>query len=241
MSWRSAARRALPYVVAAALGFLLAYLIVAFVIFPAGIVPTDTRVPSVVGLSADVAETRLKEAGFQMEIGETRVSASVPSRTVMDQTPNGGALERKGTTIVLAVSGGPRLAPVPSVDGMTRSQAEAALESAGFAVGEVTERPDRAPRGQVVETRPAGGTRATLPGPVALVLSAGPSTIDVPDVVGRRVDEARMLLEQVGLHVTRVISQGATDGSSPVVSQSPAPGTSINAGGGVELTVAARP
>src|SRR5207253_3244549 len=51
MSWRGRLRRFLPYLISAVGGFLLAYLIVAFFIFPSGVIPEDVRVPNVVGLT----------------------------------------------------------------------------------------------------------------------------------------------------------------------------------------------
>ena len=50
MNWRATSRRLLPYALVAAGGFLLAYLVVAFLVFPPEIVPDDAKVPQVVGL-----------------------------------------------------------------------------------------------------------------------------------------------------------------------------------------------
>ena len=60
MSWRGRLRRLLPYVIALVGGFLLAFLIVAFFVFPAGVIPQDVRVPNVIGLSLSDAEQQLK-------------------------------------------------------------------------------------------------------------------------------------------------------------------------------------
>jgi beta-lactam-binding protein with PASTA domain len=71
---------------------------------------------------------------------------------------------------------------------------------------------------------------------VALVLSGGPTVVRVPDLVGRSVGEARRLLEQIGLVVGDVISEGSA--GSVVVGQSPEAGTSVAAGSRVDLRVA---
>lgn len=242
MSWRTRSRGALPYVIAALAGFVLAYLIVAFFVFPAGIVPRDSKVPNVTGMSVADAETRLKRAGLLIQQGETRVSATVPKGTIMEQSPRAGAVALQGATVTVTVSGGAEVAVIPMVNGMTRSGAEASLENAGFTVGEVSEEPDSSPRGTVVRSQPAGGSRATLPGPVGLVLSAGPASVAVPDVVGRSLDEARQLLAQVGLRVARTTYDGgAMAPTGTIVGQSPAPGASIIGGGDVTLTVAGTP
>src|SRR6185369_11426353 len=50
MTWRAHFRSALVYLVAIVAGFSLAYLLVAFVIFPVGVIPRDVKVPNVTGL-----------------------------------------------------------------------------------------------------------------------------------------------------------------------------------------------
>jgi hypothetical protein len=50
VSTRTRVRGSLPYAIAIIGGFLIAYLIVAFVIFPSGVIPGDAKVPNVTGL-----------------------------------------------------------------------------------------------------------------------------------------------------------------------------------------------
>ena len=75
----------------------------------------------------------------------------------------------------------------------------------------------------MIQTRPGAGTRAVVPSAVNLVVSAGPATIGVPDLTGRTIVEARILLEQVGLalgDVTILSGRGDQDLAS-VVKQNP--------------------
>ena len=67
MNLRSTVRGSLPYAVAVIGGFLIAYLIVAFVIFPSGVIPGNARVPNVTGLPYPEAVKRLGEVGFKAE------------------------------------------------------------------------------------------------------------------------------------------------------------------------------
>ena len=236
MSWRGPTRRFLPYVVAMAGGFMLAYLFVAFFLFPSGVVPRDEEVPSVVGLLYDDAERELSRKGFKPERGETRFHATAPTMTVLEQNPPAGSRELVGARVTLAVSGGQQMGTVPTVIGMTREQAEVVLETAGFTGGEIVEQASQQPRGEVIETRPAAGSQAPMSSPVTLVLSGGPSVLQVPDLVGRTLGEARRLLEQIGLVVGDVTTEGG--GGSIVVGHSPEAGASVPSGSRVNLRVA---
>lgn len=242
MTWRGRLRRLLPYVIALLSGFVLAYLIVAFFIFPAGVIPQDTRVPNVIGLTFSDAETQLKAKGFRAERGESRFHNAAPKGTVLEQQPAPGSREPATTRVTLVVSGGQRYATVPGVIGLSRELALNALEQAGFDAGEVTERPSNEPLGAVIDSRPRPGTQAPIPSAVALVLSAGPTTVVVPDVVGRSLADARLLLRQVGLSVGDVQwGLGAVaDASAAVVAQSPPPGAQAASGSRVNLSVATK-
>ena len=194
MNWRGAIRRFIPYVIAIVGGFLVAYLIAAFVFFPSGVITQDLKVPNVIGLDMQTAEQRLAQSGFEAEHGETRFHATAPKGTVLDQNPPAGSKDAAGAKVMLAVSGGQRMGVVPNVVGMARPDAEHVLDQAGFDVGDVTEQPSETARGEVVDTRPRPGIETPIPGPVQLVLSDGPATIQVPDVVGRSFAQARQLL-----------------------------------------------
>ena len=176
MTVRRAFRSSLPYAVAIIAGFLLAYLIVAFFVFPSGVIPGDAKVPNVAGLSYDDAAKRLAEVGFRAERGEQRFHGGAPKGTVLEQNPHAGQRDAEGTTVTLVVSAGQRVAFVPSIVGLPQSAAQEALEEAGFELGQVFERPSNAPRGEVLESKPAPGSKAAIPGSVTLVISIGSIT-----------------------------------------------------------------
>lgn len=175
MSVRSGLRGSLPYAVAIVGGFLLAYLVVAFVVFPSGVIPGDAKVPNVAGLTFDDAAKRLAEVGFKAQRGESRFHGGAPKGTVLEQNPHAGTRDVEGAAVTLVVSAGQELAAVPKVVGMTQTDAQTALEGAGFELGEVTERPNDAPRGEVIESKPAPGERAAIPSAVAITISTGRS------------------------------------------------------------------
>lgn len=240
MTWRGRLRRSLPYVVASVGGFLFAYLIVAFFVFPASVMPQDVRVPSVVGLTYAEASRQLEQKGLKADRGESRFHNSAPRGTVLEQNPIPESRESPGARVRLVLSSGQRVATVPGVIGMSREAALNALEVSGFDAGDVSERPSNEPRGAVIDSRPRPGAQVPMPSTVALVLSAGPTTIIVPDLVGRPLTEASQLLRQVGLSVGDVsyaTPSAIADAGAVVSAQSPPAGAQVTGGSRVNLTV----
>jgi serine/threonine-protein kinase len=97
-------RGSLPYAVAIIGGFLIAYLIVAFVIFPSGVVPGNAKVPNVGGLLFDDAAKRLAAVGFKATRGGEEYREATPENTVLGQDPPAGTKEPEGSTVTLTVS-----------------------------------------------------------------------------------------------------------------------------------------
>ena len=234
-------RTSLVYLVSIVAGFSLAWLLVAFVVFPTGVVPHDVKVPNVNGLTYEEAAQRLAQAGFKTEQGEQRYDNSAPKMTVLEQSPEPGAREGVGSTITLIVSGGQRIATVPTVTGMTRIEAQVLLEKDAFDVGDVGEMNSDAPRGTVVSTRPAAGAQVSVPSTVALVLSRGPAaaTLQMPGLMGRDLESARLVLSQLGVRDVQVTYDPfATSPQGSVVGQTPVASATILPGAAVQLRVA---
>ena len=238
MNWRASWRRLLLYFIVAITGFLSAYLIAAFLIFPADLVPSESKVPSVVGLDFDDASRKLTTAGFKATTGESRFNANVPKATVLSQSPPAGSREVRGASITLDVSAGQRQIEVPPVVGLTQQLAQASLEAAGLEMGQVTQRESGSARGAVIETLPAAGQVVAPSTPVQLVVSNGPPLVSTPDVVGQNLGAARSMLEQIGLRVGEMtVDSLALGPSQTVLAQSPAGGASVRAGTRVSLTI----
>jgi eukaryotic-like serine/threonine-protein kinase len=242
MTWRTRFRGSLVYLVAIVAGFSLAYLLVAFVIFPAGVIPRDVKVPNVTGLGFDEAAQRLAQAGFKAEQGEQRYNNSAPKMTVLEQSPPPGAREGVGAKITLVVSGGQRMVTVPTVTGMTRIEAQVLLEKEGFDVGDVAQAQSTSPPGTVIGTRPAAGAAVSVPTTVTLVLSSGAPAPTMPDLMGRDVAAARQVLNQLGARNVSIVREpGGPGAPGTVVGQSPVMGASIVPGMPITLRVVSEP
>ncbi|HZE09076.1 MAG TPA: PASTA domain-containing protein [Gemmatimonadaceae bacterium] len=238
MVWRTYPRRAFPYLIAAVGGFLLAYLVVFFFFFPAEVIPDDGILPNVVGATFEDASARLQKAGFPSQQGESRYTKNSPPNIVLQEDPPAGSRQKRGTTVVLALSAGQKSAEVPVTTNMSQQQARIAIENTGLIMGTVTEQIGDQPRGLVIASSPPAGTTVQLPGTVDVVLSKGPATVQLPDLYGRSVGEARSMIEQLGLRVAGISRDTSSiQPENTVIKQFPAAGQSVAAGGPVSLTV----
>lgn len=238
VNWRALPRRALPYLIAAAGGFLIAYTAVFLFAFPAQVLPDDGILPNIVGKTFEDASAILQKAGFPAQQGESRFHRSIPANIVLQEDPPAGSRQKRGTPVVLALSAGQKAAEVPVTTNMSQQQARIAIENTGLTMGNVSEQLADAARGVVIATSPPAGTKVDLPGTVDVVLSKGPATVMVPDLYGRSVGEARSMVEQLGLRIAGVSRDTSSlQPENTVIKQLPAAGQPIAAGGPVSLTV----
>jgi eukaryotic-like serine/threonine-protein kinase len=130
---------------------------------------------------------------------------------------------------------------VPSVVGMTVTEARAELDDAGL-TAEVERRNSQEPQGQVLRQDPEAGATAQEGDSVRLVVSGGVRQVDVPDVVDETEDEAQADIEAADLNVGQVDREASDDADEGVViSQSPEAGTQADAGSDVDLVVSSGP
>jgi serine/threonine-protein kinase len=93
----------------------------------------------------------------------------------------------------------PKPTGVPDVRGQTLEEATATLDRMGLKAGDAGEVfHDVAPAGTVVDTDPSVGTRVTEGAVVELTVSKGPQLFSVPDVIGKPLDEAKILMQNAG-------------------------------------------
>jgi eukaryotic-like serine/threonine-protein kinase len=93
-------------------------------------------------------------------VQSTAVSSGEPTGTVLTQSPAGGTVAQRGTTVKLTVSGGAKVRVVPNVVGRTEADAQRVLRAAGSlarSIDRTATEPGQI--GRVVEQDPAAGTR----------------------------------------------------------------------------------
>lgn len=90
---------------------------------------------------------------------------------------------------------------MPSLGGLSKSQAEAALTNDGLKYTVVNAPSSTVQQGFVVGTNPGSGRPVADGGTVTLTISGGPGQVSVPDVTGMSQDDATSALKNAGFHV----------------------------------------
>lgn len=223
---------------AAAGMFALGYLFAAVVLFPAPIFPRTQEVPRVVGLTLSEAEEALAAALLAVSDTELVSHPEIDAGKVVWQDPPPNIAVPEGVGVSLWLSRGPRPIPVPDVAGYERQLAARIVEAAGLRIARVDTTVAPQERGVVVNTRPPAG-RSLIPGSgVTLFVSVGTPSISVPDLTGLTIDEARTVLEDVGLLLGATRTRPTTAAEAGlIVEQDPAAGALSAPGGAVNVTI----
>jgi serine/threonine-protein kinase len=167
---------------------------------------TTVTVPNVVGFQIEAAQGVIEDAGLLFEV-EERNHAESPG-IVFKQSPEAQTKVDTGATITLFVSRGPKQGEVPSLIGLTLEDARAAIEDAGFKVGQVDTEPSDEEPGTVIDQQPAAGTQLQAGEAIDLTVSEGPEQAAVPNLECLTLDEAQDALDARGL--TMVVEEDQT-------------------------------
>jgi len=128
---------------------------------------------------------------------------------------------------------------VPDVVGETEWRGKRALEELGLQMVVAERRTDeRVPGGRIISQSPPAGRKVAAGEKVAVVISKGPRYVQVPDVKGMTLAQAKKVLQNNGLYLGR--QEEASDPQQPVgriLAQDPAAGRSVDKGSGVTVYV----
>lgn len=197
-------------------------------VLSAGPAPVD--VPEIAGDSQTDAAAALTAVGLRPGTVTRRFDADVEAGTVLDSTPATGSQAPRGSAVDLVVADS---LTVPTLRGTAIDTARATLERDGWTVTVGTPVFDAGVNGgSVVRSDLPAGTRVD-PQTAAIFLVPS-NSVQVPDLDGRSVADARRIVQQLGLQfedTTFFGGEGAT-----VFSQSPNAGGRVPPGGTVSVT-----
>lgn len=183
--------------------------------------PQNVSMPDLVGDDVANALKALEDLGFDDEsiVQEEQDSPDNDPGEVLATSPEAGTEADREGTVTITVSSG---IPVPSLAGEKREDAEKTLDDLGLSAEIVEEESENIDKGLVISQTPDTGTNVGPGATVTLTVSSGPPEVDVPDVVGDSVRDARKELEDAGFEVEverifggRVVAHQSHTGTAP--------------------------
>ena len=193
-----------------------------------------TTVPDMVGMDYADAVDALDEVN--LDARKREVFSKKRVGRVVGQEPPAGEVVPEGTEVILRVSKGLETVAVPDVLDQSEASARAELEAAGFAVSVIEAASDTTPEGLVSAQNPDPGTEAAKGSTVTITVSTGPSTAEVPNVVGQQREAGVDDLEEAGFDVN-VETVPVTDPTQDNVVQDQDPDGGSQAQSGSTVTI----
>jgi len=198
----------------------------------------SVKFPSVVGATTEQANSTLTALGLTTAIVEERFDEDIAKGRVISTDPFAGDSIAVGGTVNLVVSKGAERYTIPSLIGLTPEAAVNLLAKSPLKVGEITEVFNaKVPKGFVISSNPAQGTRVKRETLVDFVVSKGIETFNLASFVGTNGEQALNELTAAGFNVTTTYTFDEKAMPGEVISQEPAAGAPLPKGAAVEIFV----
>jgi serine/threonine protein kinase len=215
----------------------------AFTLFTRWINVPVIEVPEVAGKTVVEAQSILKNSGLVLVIAAQQNHPEVPANVIISQSPLPGEQVKQGREIHCVVSKGQDLATVPQVEGKTYKEASIDIENAGISVGNVSRTyHETIEKDKVISQNPKAGLEVPRNTVVDLVVSDGPEpqSVNVPNVIGMTLDQAKAALSEVLLDYGSVEYMNSSQPEGVVIGQNPPAGTEVPFQYKVSLIVSGR-
>ena len=157
------------------------------------------NVPDLTGSSQTEALNDLQSLGFKVGI-ENSAHPEVPSGAVIRTQPPANTSTNPDSLVTIIVSVGPEAYPIPYVVDLESDRAVYVIEESGFVIGQKIEVNDNdVPIGFVISQNPMAGKKMGPGSSIDLVISSGPSLIELGDLSKKSLEDATQILETLGL------------------------------------------
>ncbi|MDF5752976.1 Stk1 family PASTA domain-containing Ser/Thr kinase [Spongiactinospora sp. TRM90649] len=198
---------------------------------------TTVTIPDVSSQEAAAATKELTEAGLKV-VKVTENSDEFDEGQVIGTDPPAGSQVATQSEVKLKVSKGVEKVKVPDVVNQSLEDAKTALEKAGFNTTVTAKAVNRAPD-KVYQTDPKAGESVEKGSTVKLFVPM--DRIEVPDLAGYTLAEAKRALTQAGFQVKTVEQPSADVPAGNVISTSPPAGSKLNPKTTVTILVSTGP
>ena len=215
--------------------------------------------PNLLGKTMTEAKIELKDLSINITLKGSESSSQYAAGQIISQSVESGTRVAVGSSVEVTIAGSGSTGTsssdsssnsssttttteteitVPNVVGKDEATAKSAITAAGLTVGTVSESAsDTVTEGLVISQTVAANTKVAKGTTVGIVLSSGPSSVKVTDVIGHEQSRAEQELASAGFQVAVKEAYSSDVRSGLVISTSPDRGTLVKPGSTVTMTV----
>ncbi|CAN5777866.1 serine/threonine protein kinase PrkC [soil metagenome] len=200
--------------------------------------PVMLQVPELEGMTLEEADAK---HGDKFNINETgQDDSSRAENTILTQDPKAGKQLEEGSDVGVTVASGQNA--VPDLKGKGRDEAEKLLSDAGFESEVMEKDSSEDERGKILAQTPGVGEVSDVGSAVEITVGTGPKQVDVPNLYGLPLDQAKSRLIDADLKFAGNDAAPSNDiEEGGVIYQSIAGGETVKAGTEVGLTISSGP
>ena len=232
----------IPILLVVAAGFfLVALIIIGVLILGRGKDPRlgEIELPNFVGMSYDeVKDLDKSKYGDLRFVVDYEDNANYDEGVVCSQTPSPGIHVKRDSKVQISLSNGKKKKNVPDVVGLNYKSAQVKLNREGFKnLKLIKKSSDSVMEDDIIATDPEGGVQVSVDREIKIYYSSGVDgeKLEVPNVVGKNLDEAKLELKKAGFDVDVFEKYDSSLQENVVVSQSKT--GKLNLGSKVKIVV----
>ncbi|XZJ58838.1 Stk1 family PASTA domain-containing Ser/Thr kinase [Clostridium perfringens] len=201
----------------------------------------DVKIPNVVGEKVEDAKSKLE--GLGLKVLEVTEESDQEKGIVLKVDPNVDSTVKTGSEVKLTVSGGEGQIKVPNLADMSSDEVRRTLKSLGLELVEDEKYSDKVPSGKVISQSPNANEPVDEGSKVSITISKGKeiktTTLNIPDVSGKSVDEAKSILANAGVEANAVKGEAAKseEEAGKVYSQSQSGSITLKEGEKITITI----
>lgn len=234
-------RKIFNIVFIAAIVFLLAMLLYFYLKSVAQVknTPEMVAVPNLIDYSEENAFSKLEDLNLVPVIDERIHDTKIQKGYVINQSVNPQVEVTEGTEVRLTISKGAEVVTVPRLTSFTLEVAKDLINQENLGEGGTTYENSDKTAGVVIGQFPEAYSSVNAGTPVDLVVSSGPKieTVEVPNLEGQELSVALETLRTRDLIPGSVTQDYSDKPENIIISQSIAPGESVDKGTAVNLVV----
>lgn len=232
------------YIIATFLFFIIGYVIIMSIdsLIVKDLVHSRATisVPNIIGKKLGQAQLLLNDKNLKYEVIKRQFDLKHEKGTVIRQIPSPGRLIKENRMIYLTVSEGIEEITTPKLLNLSVRQARVELVNSGLVLGNISEsNSDNIEAGLIISQNPSKNTKLRYNDKVNIVVSKGSENqLILPDFKTMTIEEAREIIESMGLKVGSIITiEDETFQNGTVIGQFPLPGEVVIKSSYIDLEI----